>query len=453
MTSPQVFSLLRALKRADPVFSLGPRHIPAPFARFPCEEGRLIIPGPHRPVAGIGRAELAAAVTAATTNRRDTFLIHRGMLLPAGDVVWREPEFFGEAVETLVDHVLRNAKTPEEQLAALQRLLGGDMVGGWALSLEERSTRVAKALMSIVAEFSAYDNLPVDMMLDPRMLDWTVDFVRNYVTRGGWVHASRAELRQIALMELEFAGWLTTRYQLPLPALLGGTLLPGPDSVLYHALFAHYVQLKAYRSLGSLAIGTPVIRTTEAFEDGKKITVVTGIDGPAIHHQAFTDGVRSRHRSHKAPGPTVTNAPEDGTLPSNLTGWHDVSPKSVYWVEDGYLVDTALEPILGAAYARRSDTVDIMTDVDASLTARERMIDVFGGRTVDVRGPDEVRTLQERGQAWVRTWLPHLEGDVNTWLGTTEVVDRIGRRNEVVLVPTSDGPAAIPAALGIPPRP
>ena len=41
------------------------------------------------------------------------------------------------------------------------RLPGDDLVGGEALSLEERSMRLAKALMSIVAEFSAYDELPV----------------------------------------------------------------------------------------------------------------------------------------------------------------------------------------------------------------------------------------------------------------------------------------------------
>jgi hypothetical protein len=221
---------------------------------------------------------------------------------------------------------------------------------------------------------------------------------------------------------------------------------------------AYFVQLKAYRSLSPLFLGTPVIRRTDAFEEGNLIKVVTGISGPAIYRQVYTDGVRSGHFRHKVPGDGAAPPLEDGSMPGDLTGWVDASPTSVYSLDDGFQRAAGLEYLTAATWATgryrdRKVELDLMNDVDAGLAVRTRLVEMFaprGGTVVDVSGPDEVAVLMERASTWLDRWVPHLEGGVNTFLKRPEVVDDIGRENSIRIVLASKGVEEIPRALGIP---
>ena len=423
------------------------------LSRYPDEE-RLLISGALRDIGSIGGTELVDSLEQALRVPSDLHLTYAGSLMRASDVIDRPTTFFTAAADTLVNHVLATSPTPAQGMA---RLLGTDFVGGVRLSIEERSMRLGKGMMNAVAELQQHGIDPY-ILFEPHMLDYTVEYLRSYIMRSGWAHGARSELRQIVQMDIALSSWLDLRHQLPLPGILGGPLLPGPDSVLYAGGRAYYVQLKAFRDLESLFFGRLVRRREFAFEASSTgggldlVEVITGVYGPSALKQSFTDALRTRQYGFRVPGPSI-RAPVDGSLPTSLTGWYDLHHTSVFSLDDTYHVTMANELVSDAAQrvgtTKRRYKVDLMTDINRSVRTRERLVDIYGQRVLDVTTEAEQQRLTQTALEWYDTQLPYLQGDHNRFLARQDVVDDLGGVFDVRLVTVTQGIEQIPKVVGL----
>jgi hypothetical protein len=361
-------------------------------------------------------------------------LVHVGTLMKASDVISRPTRFFTDGVDTLVAHVTATAPTAEEGMA---RLLGSDEVRGQLISLEERSLRLGKAVMTGTVELDA-SGLDPALLFEGRFLDSTVEFIRGYIMRAGFEHGARFELRKIVEMDVELPG-LQFRHQLRIPTLSGTELRSGPDTIFYYGNTAYSVQLKSFRSLDSLLNGYLTWK-----EESRLITKVAG---PAIPKQTFTDALRHGHWDGKVPGPTAV-APTTAGKPADLTGWYDLSNTTVYVIDDQYLLNRVMTLLSDAGRRTRRRRIVLGTDVNASVPTQAWLTDMFGGDTVSIGDQEEV---WDTAWIWIRAQLDHVQEDINRYLLRSDVVDRLEGPHEVQLLSATDGSDAIPAAVGITP--
>lgn len=420
----------------------------SPFVRFPSEVGRALIPGPPRAVAGIGRDELVSAVRRGIRDPRQVTLMVASSLFRAGAVAPMPVPFFLDGVGVLFDHVLRSAPTPQEGLV---KLLAGDMLGKRTVSLDERGMRVGKALMSATAELLSRERDPA-VLFEPRMLDMTAAFVRGYVSRNGYEHGSRFELRQIVEMDAVFSGWLGMRHQLQVPDLLGA-LASGPDTILYSGDTAFRVEYKAFKDLDSLIAGDLSVQRVDVTVSGTTQTesFITGVEGPAIPKQEYTGALRLLHWQNRVPGLGM-EPPHNGGLPpdpAELRLWPHVSPVAVFVVDDEHLVNKALVVISDAVHRTRKTSINLRTDTRTSNAVRDFLVDMFGGEVVEVAGRSAWEDLQDDARAWLIAQIPRLQSDVNRFLAHPKSQADLKQINQVRLVLASDGIERIPAVLGL----
>lgn len=437
---------------------LAARRLPRGRVLYPSEVNRLPRGGVPRLIAGITREELLAHVSIAISEPTRIWLLHEDSLMLASDVVRLEAPVILAGLERLIDRVTAGAPTWAE---GLERLIGADEVGGGLISLEERAMRVTKALLTAVAAVPLRERAP-GVPFDPEilfapnladgtsdLLDATVEFVRAHVMRVPYEHSHLAELMLKVRLEPFKSAAVQVRHQIPLPAMLGGTLKPGTDTVIYFEDFAHFVELKAFRSVDSLHEG----HLSFTWADGA-VVKVSGAKGPL---QITTDGLRVLHWDGKVP-PHGVDPPANGSLPPDSDDWPAVAPLSVMVVDDTYLVNRALDLVLYGLRPRGKPvrtTVDLTKHVTTDPAEQQRLMELFGTQIVTVRNEADWILLHDRAHDRIALEMAGYQDDINTYLMHPEVVGAMGGVvRSVRLVLGSAGPEGILDAFGIPrPRP
>jgi hypothetical protein len=412
----------------------------APVSRRFASEVRPLIGGAGVAPAAIGLNQLKGAVRAVAAARRSVQLVHVGKLVRASDVVKEPDQFYETVTERLFEYV---NDTSADAAEAADRLLGADLVRGRQLSLDERTMRLVKALMTMSAELIAHGEDPARVLLDPRWLDATVEFSRGYIMRSGYEHGLRFELRQMIKMEALASTQLgrALQHQRRLPGMAGRQLYSGPDTILHQAGLAYLIQLKAFRNLESLFGGHLSLK--------EELGLVKKVSGPAIPKQIVTDILRCAVWDYRIPGAGMSwhelGLP---TNPATLALWDEVATTSVYVVDDVYLLNGVMALLSNAVRRTRRVQVDLVNDVDAPIETIDFLADMLGGYNPSVGDPEAV---WDTASAYLLQQLIAHEVDISRYLGRSDVIARLGRRQHAKLVAASQPVGTILTAVGLPP--
>jgi hypothetical protein len=267
-----------------------------------------------------------------------------------------------------------------------------------------------------------------------RMLPTMLDYTYMFVSRGGYEHGLRFELRQTHLMEnLPFLTGLSPVHQFRAPQILGNLLASSSDSLLFGLNGAISAQYKALSTLDAIASGGVRFTTSGG--------VITGVTGPNLLSQVVSDGLRAKRRGFRVPDGSAAAWTQVAPPSMGTAGWHNLSTETLGIVDSSYLMNQVIE-LTDKAFADfpHLGAIDPLVHINAPRYRQAMIREILG--TSIKRGGDE---LAQRGavEQYLERRLPELERLGNLELAKPHIVNAVGQLLTVRLIASHQAAALI----------
>jgi hypothetical protein len=401
------------------------------FARLVIADGRIKFPtgGSGRAMEGVNGAAVKDIGSAdgivnsvgdlARQRLHQMSVMHVGGMINAQALGIADPgKYFADGLQALFDHANTLGLS---QLEVMQLVCGKDTFGraNKLIPREERVRRILEAQLAGVSELQVHvPGYNYAAMYDAALLPAMLEFTYMFISRAGYEHGIRFELRQThVLHSLPYLSGLKPIYQFRSPQVLGNALAASSDALLPGLNFTVSTQLKALSTLDAIAGGGVRFTTSGG--------VITGVTGPNVLAQVVSDGLRARRRGFRVPDSQAALWTGVGAPPASTAHWHDLSTETLVIVDSSYLMNQVIE-LAGKAFAENPTLrfIDPMVHINVPLYRRAMIRDILGSSIE--RGGDE---LAQRGavEAYLAARLPVLENYGNIELAKPHIVSAVGR--------------------------